>query len=318
MSNYNPYLNQISYKHSYDMASEAIPNSNSFACFTDEKCLYQHTDSVPYPVVISNVENNHITSFDKKVISLVATYGFMTSKQIGECLTLLGVEFSNNVLKSSFERLKKNNILRACHFGIDEEHCAKFYAYSLNKYGSEIAKELGIPHSFGPMQVALPPADIKRKLATNQLMIAYFKSGVHIDWIKYGQVINSKEEKNGIVRPSLAVCLNNDILFYETVRSGEYWEQYLKDKLERYRLLFDNWEGNSWKLDAGTLPNLIILGENEEHNKEISRIVAELGMEVYYTHDILNCGSNFYHSLYRLTDNFEPEYYCFEVKVAVA
>ena len=56
MSNYNPYLNQISYKHSYDMASEAIPNSNSFACFTDEKCLYQHTDSVPYPVVISNVE----------------------------------------------------------------------------------------------------------------------------------------------------------------------------------------------------------------------------------------------------------------------
>lgn len=63
---------------------------------------------------------------------------------------------------------------------------------------------------------------------------------------------------------------------------------------------------------------LIILGENEEHNKEISRIVAELGMEVYYTHDILNCGSNFYHTLYRLTDHFEPEYYCFEVKVAVA
>ena len=318
MSNYNPYLDQNSYKHSYNMASEAIPSNNSFACFTDEKCLYQHIEGVPYPVVISNVENNHITSFDKKVISLVATYSFMTSKQIGECLTLLGVEFSDNVLKSSFERLKKNNILRACHFGIDEEHCAKFYAYSLNKYGSEIAKELGISHTFGPMQVALPPSDIKRKLATNQLMIAYFKSGLNVEWIKYGQVISSKEEKNGIVRPSLAVSFNNDVLFYETVRRGDYWEQYLKDKLERYKQLFDSWESNSWKLDASTIPILIILGENEEHNKEISKIVNALGIKAYFTHDILNCGSNFYHSIYQLTENSLPEYFCFEDEATVA
>ncbi len=318
MSNYNPYLDQNSYSHSYDMASEVIPNNTCFACFTDEKCLYQHIDSVPYSVVISNIENNHITYFDKKVISLVATYGFITSKQVAESLTLLGVAFSDNILKSCFERLKKNNIIRAFHFGVDEDHCSNLYVYSLNKYGSEIAKELGISHIFGPMQIALPPSDIKRKLATNQLMIAFFKSGMKVEWIKIGQVINSKEEKNGTVRPSLAVSMNDDILFYETVRRGEYWDQYLKDKLERYKLLFNNWEGNSWKLDTGTLPILVILGENEAHNREISRIAAELGMEVYYTHDILNCGSNFYHSIYQLEDNSDPVFYCFEVKVAVA
>ena len=164
------------------------------------------------------------------------------------------------------------------------------------------------------MQVAQLPSEIKIKLATNQLMIAYLKSGLKIECIKYRQIINSKEDKNCVVRPSLSISVSGDVLFYEVVRRGEYWKQYLRDKLERYKLLFKNWESNSWRLNADMYPIFVILGEDEEHNKEIADIMLELGLESFYSHDILCCGANFYHSLYRISSNNQPEFFCFEIE----
>lgn len=308
---YNPYADYRNFTGSYDMMREYIPASPCFTYLGEKEiCLYQDEGNTPYPAVINNIVNNEITAFDKKIISLVATYTFINIKQLNECLKLMEIGYTDSVLKGSIEKLRKNNIIRSFRFWVDEHNFGKYYVYSLNKNGSDIAKVLGIPHTYTAMQPALNPPDIRKVLVANQIMLAYIKSGLKIDWLKRGQVITAKDEKSAIVRPSMAVSVDGDNIFIEIVRKGDFWKQYLTDKLTRYKSVFDNWENNSWSLTEQ--PVLVLCGEDEEHNRQISQLTAELGMEVYFTHDLLNCGANFYHSLYQLTDKAEPDYFCFD------
>lgn len=305
---YNPYTDHKCYTGAYDINNEAIPAVSCFATHPGELSLYQEVDTFPYPTVINNVVNNNITPMDKKVISLIASYGYMTSKQIKECLSLLGVTFSDNTIKSSLDRLRKNQIVRVCKFGTDEQHTAAFMAYSLNKNGSEIAKVLGIPHTFAPMQPAVMPSEIKRVLATNQVMLAYIKSSLNVEWMRRGQVITAKDDKSAVVRPSLAVGFSGDAFLIEVVRKGNFWENYLRDKLQRYKLVVEGWSSNSWKLSEN--PVIVIVGEDTEHNTAIAKIAEEVNLDVYYTEDVLNCGSNFYHSLYQFNEKSKQEFFC--------
>ena len=123
-----------------------------------------------------------------------------------------------------------------------------------------------------------------------------------------GQVITAKDDKSAVVRPSLAVGFGGDAFLIEIVRKGDFWESYLRDKLQRYKLVIENWSSNSWKLKEN--PVIVIVGEDAEHNKTIAKIAAEVNLAVYYTEDVLNCGSNFYHSLYQLNEKAEQEFFC--------
>ena len=113
------------------------------------------------------------------------------------------------------------------------------------------------------------------------------------------------------MRPSLAVSIDHDPILIEIVRKGDFWEQYLCNKLERYKALLDNWESNSWKLE--NKPILVLNGENEEHNRRILELATEIGLtDLFFTEDTLFCGAQFYHCLYQFNDKGQREFFCFE------
>lgn len=141
-------------------------------------------------------------------------------------------------------------------------------------------------------------------------MLAYLKSGMKLAWMRRGQVITAKEDKSAVVRPSMAVAVNGDVIMIEVVRQGEFWKQYLFEKLQRYKALIDSWTSNSWSLSE--LPLVVINGENTDHNLQIAAIAAAVGIDVYFTEDTLNCGASFYHSIYKFNQALEPDYFCFE------
>lgn len=310
MSNYNPYSDYRAYTGKIDLMGEVIPAKSWFETYPDEKCFYQETEPMSYPAVINHVATNHITPLDIQIICIVATFTFVTTKQINDCLSLLEIPHTDAIVKSSVERLARHQMLRMSRFGADSEHCCKFYVYSLNKNGADVSKIRGISSSFTPMQPATAPADMKRILVQNQAWLSFIKSGLNLDYLKRSEIITAKEEKTAVVRPSIALSMDNDPMFIEIVRKGDFWERYLIDKLTRYKALFDNWTSNSWNIE--NKPLLIMNGENEEHNRLILELVSRLGIEdVYFTEDTLFCGSNFYHSIYQFNENDQLEFFCF-------
>lgn len=316
MSNYNPYSDHRTFTVKVDLTKEVIPAKSWFETYPNEMCFYQDTEPMPYPAVINHVATNKITPLDMHIICIVATLTFVTTKQINDCLTMLKIPHSDTNFKSSVERLARYQIIRMSHFGVDTEHCCKFYVYSLNKNGADIAKIRGISSSYTPMQPATSPADMKRILVQNQAWLSLIKSGLKLDFLKRSEIITAKDSKSAVVRPSIAFGMDNDLLFIEIVRKGDFWERYLVDKLTRYKALLDNWTSNNWGLD--NKPLLILNGENEEHNRRILSIASEIGLEeLYFTEDTLLCDSQFYHGIYQFRDNGQREFFCFgQPKVA--
>ena len=312
MSNYNPYSDFRSYAGTADLISEEIPDKSGFETCPNELCFYQETEAMSYPAVINSVASNRITPLDKHIIGIIATFTFITGKQLNDYLVLLRIPHNDTIVQSSVDRLVRHQMIRMHRFGVDAGHCSSFYVYSLNKNGADVAKVMGIPSSYSPMQPATLPADIKRILMQNQSWLSFVKSGLKLDYLKRSELINTKEDKSAVVRPSIAAGMDNDLLFIEIVRRGDFWERYLCDKLLRYKKLLFNWSSNSWGIESR--PLLILNGENEEHNRRILEFTSDLGMtDMYFTEDALFFGAQFYHSVYQFSDNGQLEFFCFDL-----
>ncbi len=308
MSSYNPYLDAGIYTGHIDLRSEIIPQSRSFNCFPNEKCVpFPPSSTVPFPEIVKALQNNTITPLDKTVVCLLATYEFMTNKQIADFLRLMGKEFSDNQLKSSTERLQRHLMTCSFKFGYNDTNVANFYVHTLLKNGSDLARTLGVNHTFSPFAVGKLPASIKQILAINQLQTSFLKSDLRVEWFRRGDTVSVPGSKSAIVRPSLTIKANDTVLMFEVVRTGEFWEHRLTDKLSRYKLVLDDWSNNSWGITDDC--SLVICGENLAHNREIIEIARNVGIQVLFTEDILLCGSNFYRSIYDLEDPDVPTYY---------
>lgn len=316
MASYNVYLDSKNYTGSYDLYNERIPGSTTFASRPDELCITLDEDkNIPYNTVIESLSSNSITPVDKHIIGLIATFGYVSTKQLSEMLALIGIDRPADKLLSNTDMLRRNGIIRAFTFGKNNDEKCSIRIYTLCKNGSEIAKVLGVNHNYSIMNAAAYPYDVKKVLARNQGVLAFLKSELPLEWFKAGTTISSNISADAIVRPSFAVKVGDDVLLYEVVRSGMFWENTLRDKLSRYKKLFDSFEGNNWKLTEP--PALVMVGEDFRHCLMIDAIAKEIGIEVLFTDDLMFCGKNFYNSIYTI-DNGQRKFFAFDTNSSAA
>ena len=302
MASYNIYLDIKNYTGSYNLNTDRIPENATFTSRPDELCINLEEDrNISYNTVIKNLINNSITTVDKHIIGLIATFGYVSTKQLSELLALLNIDKPLDKLLTNIERLRQNGAIRTFTFGKSHDEKCSIHIYGLCKNGSEIAKALMVNHNYNIMNAAVYPYDVKKVLARNQGVLAFLKSGLPLEWFKIGTTINSYNVTDSIVRPSFSVKIGEDVVMYEVVRSGQFWENTLRDKLMRYKLLLDNFENNSWELTD--TPSLIMVGENYKHCLMICSIVKDIGLKALFTDDLMLCGKNFYSSVYDIKDN---------------
>ena len=310
MKYYDLYADLKKYAGKIPASNDVPAEAEVFAAASGDKNCYHQTETIPHAQAVNAVAYGQIGGIDMEVISLIATFRFLTFKQLDNLLTLRQRAHNEKTLKSSVERLFKHNMLRISHFSKNKELCV----YSLDNYGDEIASVLDVQHSFSPMQVALPAVDIMRMLEQNNVWIEFVKSGLSLSFLRRGEVISLKTNKSVGVRPSLGVGIDNETLFFEVVRRGESWKAELLEKIKRYKILMDNWSNTTWELQNE--PLIIINGEDEAHNRQICHITSEAGLEVvFYTEDRFLSGEQFYHSIYRIVQG-EQEFFCFGQKAA--
>jgi len=310
MTNFN--LGSTYTKGKIDVSAEMIPKNAAFKSFQGEKHYFEEREGkVSYYQITSALESGHLTEMDKTIVCLVATFGSacVTSKILKELLAMLDVTFSDNMFESSIKRLHKFHLINFSRFIVEGKEPSNARIITLAKYGSQLAKSLGVTHRFNPIATAsAEPYAVKSRVQTAQLICNYLKNRI-VDSFNVRPVIVINPDLGAIIRPAATITVQGVQLFFEVPRRRENWLEDLEDKLNRYTLVFGN-----------AAPTIIINGEDEDMNREAAKMIRRksYNFEFLYTDDLSMFGTKFKYSLYGFDENESRLWYSLEFLENVA
>ena len=154
-------------------------------------------------------------------------------------------------------------------------------------------KQRNITTNWQPTDNIKAAYELKRKLAGNQLIIAYMEKvgsfkEVEANFLLYSKKFNVKfKPTGGLVR--LKDGANEVNFVVEVVRRNEDWQNMFATKVQLYADFIENFAKN----DAGfsEVPQLVFVGEDVQHLAEMFRIIKQItnvleDKDMYFTTDL--------------------------------
>lgn len=231
--------------------------------------------------IIQKINIGHITDIHFKILELVNDFEFITSRQIYQMLEKKGEQLqSQDKLNNKLDQLVKNKIITRYYFQ-SEDSKGIYRIYSLEKMGKYLLNSRSIECKWQPTDNTKPVAMIKKRLAANQIIIAYFKKVKAFDAYTIKPKLNAKQN-NKMFKPSVDIKLtkkNISInLIFEVIRREE---EMIKKVIEKMKL-YQDFYTNFIKFDSGyeLKPQLILVCEDEKHILEIFKIIIENKLEI--------------------------------------
>jgi len=259
----------------------------------DGKEGFASINQVVFKMDMGYINENHI-----KALEVVNEYGFVTSRQVTQVLDSRGKleeiekDKRQDRVAKWLEDLTKSKVLSRYAFETDSGR-SSYRVYALEKIATYILKQRNIVTNWQPTDNTKPAYALKRKLAGNQVVIAYMtKVGAFREAspnvLLFSKRYNVKfKPTGGTVRLEQNGVEENFV--FEVVRRNEDWQNMLAEKLQLYADFYENFAKN----DAGfyEVPRLVFVGEDINHNAEIFRIIKKLGFTVkdedmYFTTDL--------------------------------
>ncbi len=231
--------------------------------------------------IIHKINIGHITDIHFKIMELVNEFEFITSRQIYQILVHKGEDIkSQDKLNNKLEQLVKSKILTRYYFTSEEGKCI-YRIYCLEKMGKYLLNSRGIECKWQPTDNTKPVAMIKKRLAGNQIIIAYLRKVSAFDKYTVKPTLTAKKAGK-IFKCQAGVKLSKngksiDFIF-ETIRREEDWENKL---IERIKLYIDFYE-NFVTFDSGfeIKPQLILVAEDTKHMVEILKVIVTNKLEI--------------------------------------
>lgn len=254
--------------------------------------------------VVFKMDMGYIGEQHIKALEVVNEFGFVTSRQVTQVLDVRGKladiekEKRQDRVSKWLEDLTKSKVLARYAFET-EEGKSSYRVYSLEKIATYILKQRNIVTNWQPTDNTKPVYALKRKLAGNQIIIAYMQKvgsfeEVNTNLILYSKKYNVKfKPTGGLVK--LKDKKEEESYIFEVVRRNEDYQNMLAEKLQLYADFYENFAKN----DAGfeVPPKLIFVGEDVKHNAEIFRICKKISFplkdeDMYFTTDLLQLEDN--------------------------
>ena len=231
--------------------------------------------------IVHKINIGHITDIHFAILDLVNEFEFITSRQIYQLLELKGINpESQDKLNNKLESLVKSKILTRYYFTSDEGK-GVYRIYCLEKMGKYLLNSKEIECKWQQSDNTKPVAMIKKRLAGNQILIAYKNKVKAFDGYTIKPAITAKQagktfKANGGVKLTKS---NKSINFiFEIVRREDDWQKKLVDKIKLYKDFYDNFVlGDS---GFSSMPQLIIVGEDDKHMAEIFKEIVTTGNEI--------------------------------------
>ena len=262
--------------------------------------------------IVHKINLGHITDIHFEILEIVNEFEFITSRQIYQMLEIKGIDAkSQDKLNNKLEQLVKSKILTRYYFNSDEGK-GIYRIYSLEKMGKYLLETKEIECKWQPSDNTKPVGMVKKRLAGNQVIIAYLRKVKAFDSYVVKPAFKAKISGKTFKTAGGSVKLTKNkksIQFvFEVIRREKDWEKKLVDKMKMYKEFYDNFEPG----DSGfsSLPQLIIVCEDDRHTAEVFREIVKNQVEIssiklYFTTDLRQNGESLSNTL--LEFKLDPE-----------
>ena len=232
--------------------------------------------------IVHKINIGHITDIHFEILELVNEFEFITSRQLYQMLEIKGIDAkSQDKLNNKLEQLVKSKILTRYYFNSDEGK-GIYRIYSLEKMGKYLLETKEIECKWQPSDNTKPVGMIKKRLAGNQIIIAYLRKVKAFDSYTVKPAFKAKVSGKAFKAAGGSVKLtknNKSIQFvFEAIRREKEWEKKLVDKMKMYKEFYENFEPG----DSGftSMPQLILVCEDDRHTAEVFREIVKNKVEI--------------------------------------
>ena len=243
--------------------------------------------------IVHKINIGHINDIHFAILDLVNEFEFITSRQIYQMLEIKGVEIkSQDKLNNKLEQLVKSKILTRYYFN-SEEGKGIYRIYCMEKMGKYLLTSREKECKWQPSDNTKPVAMIKKRLAGNQVLIAYLRKVKAFDEFTVKPTLTAKVSGKVFKASGGSVKLTKNkksIQFvFEVFRRELDWEKKLVEKMRLYKDFYENFVPG----DSGFsgMPQLILVCEDERHMAESFKEIVTNQVEIpqiklYFTTDL--------------------------------
>ena len=243
--------------------------------------------------IVHKINIGHITDIHFEILDLVNEFEFITSRQLFQMLTIKGIDpKSQDKLNNKLEQLVKSKILTRYYF-LSDEGKGIYRIYCLEKMGKYLLETKEIECKWQQSDNTKPVAMIKKRLAGNQVLIAYLNKVKAFDSYTVKPALTAKtlgkvfKASGGSVK--LTKSGKSIHFLFEVIRREKDWQKKLADKIKFYKDFYENFV----QMDSGfqSMPQLILVCEDDRHMAETFKEIVTNDLEIpqiklYFTTDL--------------------------------
>lgn len=270
--------------------------------------------------VVFKIDMGYVNEVHFQIMEIINEFEFITSRQIFQMLQYKGIDIkSQDKVNKKLEDMIKSKIITRYYFSSNEGK-GIYRIYCLDKIGKYLLNSRGIKTTWQPTDNTKPVYMIKKRLAGNQVIIAYMQKvaayeSFNVEAAMFAKRQNLKFNCSG----GRVTLVKNEIkidFVFEVVRRNLGWEEKFMEKIKLYEEFYENFQAKDCGFDKR--PQLIIVGEDDEHLidifKAIKIVKAEMkGIEIYYTTDLRQLGESLDTSLIAFKQDEETQKYKMEI-----
>lgn len=243
--------------------------------------------------IISRINNGQITDVHFKILELINEFEFMTSRQIFQMLKIENVDIdTQDRVNTKLEQMVKLKMLTRYYFE-SEEGQGIFRIYCMEKMGKYLLNSKEVECKWQPTDNTKPIEMFKKRLAGNQVIIAYLEKVGLAKGYTPKPTLNAKMMGKKFKVTGGCVKLQRDKkeldFLFEVVRREEDWQNKLVDKMRLYQDFYDNFV----PMDGGFTqkPLIIFVCEDDKHMAETFKTIVMNNVEIkdmplYFTTDL--------------------------------
>ena len=243
--------------------------------------------------IIQRINAGTIGDIHFKIMELVNEFEFITSRQLFQMLQYQKYDIkSQDKLNNKLEQLVKTKILTRYYFNSDDGK-GIYRIYCMEKMGKYLLNSRGVECKWQPTDNTKPVAMIKKRLASNQLIIAYMNKVKCFNGYVVKPSITAKTLGKSFKPTGGKVTLTKNAksidFIFEVIRREDDWTKKLADKFNLYKDFYDNFVPG----DSGFagMPQLIIVCEDDRHMAEVFKSIVINKLEInkikfYYTTEL--------------------------------
>ncbi len=242
--------------------------------------------------IIHKINEGNITDIHFDILELVNDFEFMTSRQIYQILLQKGADVkSQDKLNNKLEQLVKSKILTR-YFFTSEEGKGIYRIYCLEKMGKYLLTSKEVECYWQPTDNTKPVGMIKKRLAGNQIIIAYARKSSNFQGYRVKPQITAKNLKKTF-KPHGEVTLGKEnksiSLIFECVRREKEWQIKLIERLKLYKDFYEHFVPG----DSGYQipPQIIFVCEDDKNMVEVFKeiVMSKITIDkikLYFTTDL--------------------------------